>query len=94
MATDDRKACDWTTAFTASQLETVLPQIRSAAAALLECWDRLREAELVLGIEILTDELAELAAPFDLPEDTHGISIDDVTDWLPDVVRRQRFLGS
>jgi hypothetical protein len=90
MNTTDRKACEPTTAirFTAGQLQNSLPHIQRASAALLECWDRLREAELILDIEMSTDELGWLAGPFDMPEDVERLSVEDVATWLANIVGR------
>ena len=56
--------------------------VREAAAALLNCWDELRQAEILLGKEISTEDLAVLTAGFDTARDMRKLSDEDLNRFL------------
>ena len=56
--------------------------VRQAAAALLNCWDELRRAEILLGDEVSTEDLAVLTAGFDTAQDARKLSDEDLKRFL------------
>jgi hypothetical protein len=87
MNQDDKKASEsGHISYTTVQLEVILPHIRLASAALLECWDELRAAENILDIEISTDELGRLAGELNTARDAADLGVHQIALWLAHVV--------
>jgi hypothetical protein len=62
--------------------QSILPQIHAGLFHLLRCWDELNNAESILGFEISVDELSDLAAMIDQPDDAARVTEDQIEAWL------------
>ena len=72
-------------------LDKVIPHIHSALEHLIQAWDALRDAELLLDLEITTMELSDLAGGIDSFHDVKRlVTRGHISEWLAEVQRNAK----
>lgn len=72
-------------------LSKVIPQVHRAVENLLKAWDSLYVVERLLGIEITTGELSDLAGGIDEAADVRKvITRQHILEWLNDISTRPK----
>jgi hypothetical protein len=67
-------------------VRTALPHVHDALEHLLEAWNAVHEVEKLVGFEITTDELSDLAGGLDDPKSLREIVAPaHVQDWLAQI---------